>query len=93
MAFEWYEVSAGGSRREDWPTKHAEAQRREVRERAALLMRLGRSKEQAVRRCQQNLTWQYELREGSSVVAEVEALVAEVYGRTLTLDPSVAGDV
>ena len=93
MAFEWYEVSAGGRRREDWPSKHAEAQRREVRERAALLMRLGRSKEQAVQRCRQNIEWQYALRGGSSVASEVQALVDEVYGRTLTLDPSVAGDV
>ena len=93
MSFEWYEVSVGGSQREDWPSKHAEAQRREVRERAALLMRLGRTKDEAVHRCRQNIEWQYELRGGASVASEVQTLVDEVFGRTLTLDPSVAGDV
>lgn len=87
MPFDWYHVrstaSAGARARQG----SLDAQRREVRERASLLMRLGRSKADAAARCRQNLRWQYELRGESPVLGEVDGLVDEVYGRTLTLDP------
>ncbi len=93
MTFEWYEVKKVDEVRAQWSARGADAQRREVRERAALLMRMGRSKAEAVSRCKQNIDWQYELRGAASISKEVKRLVDEVYGRTLTLDPSVAGDV
>ena len=93
MSFEWYEAKVPEERRAAWSANHVDVQRREVRERAALLMRLGRSKADAVRRCKQNIAWQYDLHGSSNISKEVKRLVDEVYGRTLTLDPSVAGDV
>lgn len=87
MAFDWLE-----SKRTDALTKRCreratEARKREVRDRAALLMRLGRTKKEAVRRCRQNFDWEWEMHAPCPGMSEVEGLVDEVYRRSLTLDP------
>jgi hypothetical protein len=65
-----------------------EVKRQEVRERAALLLRLGRTREEAVARCRQNLRWDYALHGEPELLGEVEKIVSDVYRRTLSLDPT-----
>ncbi len=67
-----------------------EARRRELRDRAALLMRLGRSQSEVTERLRQNLRWEWEMQPPAPGVDEIADLVAAVYGRTLTLDPGRA---
>ena len=93
MSFDWYESTSPKSFPGNWAERAREATRHEVRERAALLMRLGRTQDQAIERCQQNIRWQYGAGSSASVLDEVEGLVQEVFGRTLTLDPCATGDV
>ena len=53
----------------------------EIRRRAALLHRLGRTQSEAAERCRDNLSWEYEVHGNCVIGAEVDDLVAEVYRR------------
>ncbi|MFW5921046.1 MAG: hypothetical protein ACOCUS_04345 [Polyangiales bacterium] len=88
MSFDWMHPQIPESWRARWPEQGREAARNAVREQAALLMRLGRTKKAAAARCKQNLRWEWELTGGKPpLLADVDDLVDEVYRRTLTLDP------
>ena len=93
MSFEWYESTAPRAFPDSWAARSREATRLEIRERAALLMRLGRTSSEAVERCKQNIRWQYSGEPDAALIGEVDGLVTEVFGRTLTLDPCATGDV
>lgn len=88
MAFDWMHPRIPDSFRASWPDKGREAARREIRERASLLMRLGRTKKEAAARCRQNLEWDWDLSGKPPLLGEVDGLVDEVYRRTLMLDPT-----
>ena len=74
-----------------FPAASLAMQRREVSERAALLRRLGYSRDEALRRCQAYEVGHYEPFARSPVADEVKALVDAVYqpktGRVSTLSP------
>lgn len=80
MSFDWMQahvpasvVAAGGA-------KFKAQAATEIRERAALLRRLGHSKAYAELRCRRNLTWAFEVTGKPPLTdAEVRALVAEAY--------------
>lgn len=54
----------------------------EVRERAALLKRLGYSQDHALRRCQGNVDWSYAVAGKAAISkADIKRIVGEVYAR------------
>ena len=90
MSFDWMQPHIPEGCRARWAEAGCEATRRAVREQAALLMRLGRTKKEAAARCKQNLRWEWELTGGKPpLLGEVDQLVDEVYRRTLSLDTGV----
>lgn len=58
-----------------------EAGRRELRERARILMNLGYSQAEAAARCKRTLEWEHDLGPGTSLAGDVDAIVREVYER------------
>jgi hypothetical protein len=54
--------------------------RAELEERAALLHRLGRSKDEARARVHANARWDFEGREGPVKAADIDAIVDRVFG-------------
>ncbi len=79
MSFPWYEPEI--------PQRFAAAEEKaaamyeaELRERAALLMRLGYSREETKARLRGNVRWDFELQPGAAAhLAKVGALVDRVY--------------
>jgi len=67
--------------RERYPRRAAEGFRREIRDRAGILMRLGRSEDQARFRCRRNVDWELELSDRPAFAGEVDSLVKNVYSR------------
>ena len=65
------------------PEKALEMYRTEIRERAALLRRLGYSLDDAIIRLRSNLAWDWECNDAPSFITDleqgIEALVEEVY--------------
>jgi hypothetical protein len=85
--FDWLQAHVPESFRARLRQRAAEARQQAVREQAALLFRLGRSRAEVIRRCRQNLGWEHERTGTPDVARDVERLVDEVAGRTLGLDP------
>jgi hypothetical protein len=75
MAFDWLTPSV---RRR--PQRRDAMYRKEIEERAAMLHRLGYGKEEARRRIQANLEWDFEVGAGDPAVRERE--IAEILDRT-----------
>jgi hypothetical protein len=79
MPFEWMKTDEHGS---DDGSRRVEACAREVRERAALLQRLGYDKATVVHRCMGNLVWAFSSQGTPPLTpAAVRKLVGEVYSR------------
>ncbi len=79
MPFPWLHASIPDAVTGTFPGKRHAMLRKEVRERAGLLMRLGHSRQEAAARCRANLEWEFELEELPGVVGEIETLVGEVF--------------
>ena len=58
-----------------------EAGRRELQERARILMNLGYSRAAATARCKRTLEWEHDLGQGTGLAGDVDAIVREVYDR------------
>ena len=79
MAFPWYQPDVP-SRFALASNKAATMYETELRERAALLMRLGYSKEEAKIRLRGNVRWDFELQKNAAPhLAKVELIVDKVY--------------
>jgi hypothetical protein len=59
-----------------------DSMRAEVRERAAVLVRLGWDADLAATRARQNLEWEFELHSPAPILAEIDALVRGVAQRS-----------
>jgi len=82
MPFSWLHPSIPKAVATSFPSKRRAMLQREIKERAALLMRLGHSRAEAAGRCRANVDWEYELETGLPAVAdEIDALVAQVFDR------------
>ena len=82
MPFAWLQSSIPEAVTATFSAKRHAMLQREVKERAALLMRLGHSRQEAAARCRANVAWEYELEPDLPAVAgEIDALVAEVRDR------------
>jgi hypothetical protein len=80
MSFPWYEPK----RLTPSPAKRDEVLRQELEDRAALLLRLGYSKQAAKARLRSNVAWDYELRGKPRTVEtdrEIDKLVDAVWRR------------
>ena len=81
MPFPWLLAETPADLAATFHHKALEMHRQEVRQRAALLLHLGYSQEEATARCRQNLEWDFDLSHGNSLLGEVDDLVKEVYRR------------
>jgi hypothetical protein len=81
MSFPWLHPVIPASYSAAAPGKALAMYRDEIRQRAALLRRLGYPEQQAAARCRQNLAWDFELHGRCPVADEVDALVQAVYRR------------
>lgn len=81
MAFDWWEPRVGQVVRARAAERAQESLRQEIRDRAAILMRLGWDAEHARARCRRNLAWELELQDEPAAAGEVDALVRRVYDR------------
>ena len=79
MSFCWMDEDAGSSQSEVG-TKRSEAAAAEVRERSALMRRLGRSKADALHRCLGNVAWAYSVSGTPALTpAQIRKIVNSVY--------------
>ena len=81
MPFPWLHATIPDDVTGSFPAKRHAMLQREIRERAALLMRLGHSRAATAAACRANLEWEFELEALPPVVGEIDGLVAEVYDR------------
>lgn len=79
MPFEWYHPDVPPAYTVA-PEKASKMYADELSERAALLLRLGYSQEEAVSRLRGNVRWDFELHEAPAVAGAVEGIVSRVYG-------------
>lgn len=75
------EPKVGKAVRKRAKARSRDAGRRELRERARILMNLGYSRAEATARCKRTLEWEHDLGPGTSLAKEVDAIVGEVYDR------------
>lgn len=78
MPFEWYQPDVPVI---DAAKKAARMYEKELAERAALLLRLGYSKQEATLRLKTNIIWDFELHENPEHLDNVEAIVDRVFAR------------
>lgn len=79
MSFCWMDEAAGATE-VDAGIKRADAATAEVRERSALMRRLGRSKADAVHRCLGNVAWAYSVSGTPALTpAQIRKIVNGVY--------------
>lgn len=81
MSFDWMVPKVGQAVRERAGARTREAGKRELRERARILMNLGYSRAEATARCKRTLEWEHDSGPGSSLAKDVDAIVGEVYDR------------
>lgn len=81
MVFPWHQVHIPDELTRTFKDSGLEMYRREVRDRASLLRKLGYAKDDAKARCRQNLEWEYQLHGKAPILDEISKLVDEVYGR------------
>jgi len=79
MAFSWYEPDLPGDYLKGGKQKAAAMYEAEIRDRAALLQRLGYSKEEAKLRLRGNVRWDFELEGTPAHLARVGSIVDKVY--------------
>ena len=83
MVFPWHVPHVNPELSSSFKDKAVEMYRKEVRERASMLLRLGFSEEEAVSRCSAYTSWDHAVAgSGSPIAKEVKALVHAVYGGT-----------
>ncbi len=81
MPFCWLEENEDRVERDTAAAREV-ATEKEVRERAALMRRLGHSRADAVHRCMGNLAWAFSVSGQPAVSpARVRKIVSEVYGK------------
>lgn len=79
MSFCWMDEAAESSQPQSG-TKRSEAAAADVRERSALMRRLGRSKADAVHRCLGNVAWAYSVSGTPALTpAQIRKIVNSVY--------------
>jgi hypothetical protein len=78
MPFEWYRPDVPAI---DAARKATRMYELELAERAALLLRLGYSKQEATLRLRTNIEWDFELHEKPTHLDRVDAIVDRVYAR------------
>ena len=79
MSFCWMDEAAQTSQ-PDSGTKRTEAAAAEVRERSALMRRMGRSKADAIHRCLGNVAWAYSVTGTPALTpAQIRKIVSSVY--------------
>jgi hypothetical protein len=78
MSFDWMQPKPPAKRP---PGRRDEMYRRELEERAALLRRLGFSKDRAAARLRANVSWDFELHGRPRHAADVDRIVDAVYRR------------
>ena len=80
MAFDWMSSPVPTHIHESGAARFKAMQAQDVRERAALLRRLGHSRAYAEFRCRRNVAWAFEVA-GKSLLsdADLKAVVGEVY--------------
>ena len=79
MSFCWMDEAAESSR-PDSGTKRTEAAAAEVRERSALMRRMGRTKADAIHRCLGNVAWAYSVTGTPALTpAQIRKIVNSVY--------------
>jgi hypothetical protein len=76
--FDWYEPRLGGRLR---PDAREAMYLAELRERAALLHRLGYDRTRARARLRANVAWDFELHDVPGFAAKIDGIVDDVYGR------------
>jgi hypothetical protein len=81
MSFPWLESSVPKAFARTFADKSKAAWQREVRDRAATLMRLGHDKKRVEARCKRRLSWEFELDGKPKTLREVAGLVSNVYQR------------
>lgn len=82
MPFDWLEPHVPAAVRSADNARRRAGCERDLRDRAALLLRLGRDERTTLHRCLGNLAWGYELQGEAPLTAdEVRALVADVYAK------------
>lgn len=81
MPFDWLEPRVGEVVRRREPERTMEAHRREITDRAAVLMRLGYDAAHAEGRCRRNVEWEFELQRRPAVAEEIDTLVRSVFAR------------
>lgn len=90
-AFAWQGSSAPASVSQSFTEKYLDMSRREIRDRASLLRRLGYSRDETLGRCRSYQDWEHEPFHSSQLLTEVAQIVDEVYqtrtGRSSTLSP------
>jgi len=79
MSFCWMDEAAESSQ-PDSGTKRTEAAAAEVRERSALMRRMGRTKADAIHRCLGNVAWAYSVTGTPALTpAQIRKIVNSVY--------------
>ena len=81
MPFPWMHAEIPDAFRQGIPARRLEMIRDEVKHRAGLLLRLGRSQPEAVQACRSYLKWEFAGMNEPPVLAEVDSLVGAVYTR------------
>jgi len=83
-AFPYYAYEVPAALHHTFAARAHEMSRREIAERAGILMRLGHSQADVTARLKQYVAWEFELHGKPAVAAEVDDLVAQVYARAQT---------
>lgn len=81
MSFPYYQSNIPAALTSTFGARAEEMARREVAERAGLLMRLGYGQAEVVSRIKAYLAWEYSEAGKPPVGADLESLVAGVFGR------------
>lgn len=84
MSFPYYASHLPADLQASFGPKALEMERKEIRERAGILMRLGHPQPDVTARLKQYVAWEFELHGKAAVASEVEDLVAAVYVRAST---------
>jgi hypothetical protein len=81
MSFPYYASHVPADLKATFAPRALEMERKEIRERAGILMRLGHTQPDVTVRMKQYVAWEFEMHGKPAVAAEVEELVAGVYSR------------
>jgi len=81
MPFDWMEPKVGEAVRGRAEARTKEARRRDVRDRAGILMRLGWAQKAVAARCKRSLEWEHDLGPEPLAASEVNAIVRDVFER------------